>query len=393
MTFPLYPDVLGESSYLVLGTLLGVGFGLSLEGAGFGRAPNLAAQFYGTDFRVLKVMFGAIVTAMLGMTVLSGVGLLDLSRVEVPPTFLWAQAVGGLLLGIGFIISGYCPGTAWVSTMSGHLDGLFTILGVLAGSLLFGLVFPLVEGLYQAGAMGVVRLPDLLGVPQAMLAALVLGMAVGAFLLGEWVERVMARKDGTATPPANPRVRNRVFGGLGAAAVAGLALMAVPPAPPPVPQTPVATPVRALELASGIVEDPSAWVLVDLRDPSACESKRIPGALCRPADDAEWTSLLELAGQRTIVLYGEDSLPGVPAALARHQGSLRVLEGGIRAFAREVLEPPALPENPSPEDLRLHRIRAALHAHFTGATVAPAAPVTPRPVPIQAPAARKGGGC
>ena len=58
---------------LVVGTLIGFGFGFTLERAGLGRAQKLAAQFYGTDLTVLKVMFGAIVTAMLGLVVLSGV--------------------------------------------------------------------------------------------------------------------------------------------------------------------------------------------------------------------------------------------------------------------------------------------------------------------------------
>ena len=111
MTFPLFGHF-GPSTGLLIGTVIGIGFGFVLERAGFGRARNLAAQFYLTDLRVLKVMFGAIVTALAGMALLSGVGVLDLSRLTVPETFLWPQLVGGLLLGAGFIISGHCPGTA-----------------------------------------------------------------------------------------------------------------------------------------------------------------------------------------------------------------------------------------------------------------------------------------
>ena len=92
---------------LVVGVLIGFGFGFVLERAGFGRAQKLAAQFYGSDMTVFKVMFSAIVTAMLGTVVLSGLGLLDLRAVEFNyPTFLWPMIAGGLLLGVGFIVSG-----------------------------------------------------------------------------------------------------------------------------------------------------------------------------------------------------------------------------------------------------------------------------------------------
>ncbi len=393
MIFPLYPDVLGESSWMVLGTLLGIGFGLSLEGAGFGRAENLAAQFYGTDFRVLKVMFGAIVTAMVGMTVLSGIGWLDLSRVEVPPTFLWAQAVGGLLLGIGFIISGYCPGTAWVSTVSGHLDGLFTILGVLAGSLVFGMIYPWIEGLYVAGSMGVVRLPDLLGLPQAVVTAAVLAMAFGAFLFGEWVEKAMARRGNDSPPPADPRVRNRVFLGLGVAAVAGLGLMAVPPARTPVPAMPVAEAISPLDLATRLVEDPASMTVVDLRDPGTCRGARIPGALCAADDDPTWNALQNLPSNRTLVLYGDETPQALPDSLAGRPGPVLVLQGGYGAFAREILEEPRLSDSPGPEEIRLYRVRAALHGHFTGSQAAPTPVAVPRAVPATQPVVRKGGGC
>ena len=112
MIFPLYAqDFFGYFTGLLFGTLIGFCFGFVLERSGFGQAPVLAAQFYLTDTRVLKVMFTGIVTALLGMTLLSGLGVLDFSKVTVPETFLWPQLVGGLLLGIGFIVSGYCPGT------------------------------------------------------------------------------------------------------------------------------------------------------------------------------------------------------------------------------------------------------------------------------------------
>ena len=108
----------------VLVTLaVGFCFGFVLERAGFGNARNLAAQFYLYDMRVLKVMFTAIVTAMLLIFAAAAFGVLDFGALEVPATYLGPAIVGGLLLGVGFILGGYCPGTSLVSMSTLKIDG------------------------------------------------------------------------------------------------------------------------------------------------------------------------------------------------------------------------------------------------------------------------------
>ena len=124
MTFPILP---AHELGLVLAVLIGFGFGFVLERAGFGRANKLAAQFYGHDMTVFKVMFSAIVTAMLGVMLASAVGLADFKALAdhaTSTTFLVPMIAGGFLLGAGFIVSGYCPGTSFVAMASGKLDGL-----------------------------------------------------------------------------------------------------------------------------------------------------------------------------------------------------------------------------------------------------------------------------
>ena len=117
---------------------LGVAFGFVLERSGFGRAQKLVAQFYLTDLRVFRVMFTAVVVAAVGTSLLAAVGLLDLRAVTVNyPTFLWPMIAGGLLVGAGFVISGYCPGTSVVAAASGKLDGLLTVVGVVIGAVAY----------------------------------------------------------------------------------------------------------------------------------------------------------------------------------------------------------------------------------------------------------------
>ncbi|MBW2256729.1 MAG: YeeE/YedE family protein, partial [Deltaproteobacteria bacterium] len=303
---PLYGlDILGYQGGLVVFTLVGVAFGFVLERAGFGQAPILAAQFYGTDMRVLKVMFTAIVTALFGLTLFSGLGILDLSLVQVTPTYLWPALIGGLLLGVGFVVSGYCPGTAVVGLSSGNMDAGFTILGVTVGSILFGPAYPLLLGFYESGAQGVLRFPELLGVPQAVLALAVFGMAVGAFFFGEWVERFFSQRAGIEAPPSVPRTRNRVFVGLAVAAALGLGTLALPKVVVPEEAGREVAQLDLEELTHTLIERPDTLWVVDLRSPSACQEARIPGALCRSAEDPDGAFMKTLPPTRRLVLYGE----------------------------------------------------------------------------------------
>lgn len=167
---------------------VGVAFGWCLERAGLGSARRLAGQFYGRDFTVLKVLFSAIVTAMLGVFWLARLGMIDPALIYVPPTWLVPQAVGGALFGVGMVAGGLCPGTSCVAAAAGRRDGLAVMGGMLAGVLLFAAAFPLFEGLYDATRAGTFTLPDLLRVPSGVVVAAVVALALGAFAFAEWFE-------------------------------------------------------------------------------------------------------------------------------------------------------------------------------------------------------------
>jgi uncharacterized membrane protein YedE/YeeE len=120
---------------------------------------------------------------MLGVFVLGRLGVLDTSRIQVPPTWLLPQLLGGLLFGVGFVMGGLCPGTSCVAAASGKVDGLVLIAGLLLGSLLFGELFPLVERFYESTPRGRFTLPALLHLPEAAVVLLVAALAIGAFAL------------------------------------------------------------------------------------------------------------------------------------------------------------------------------------------------------------------
>lgn len=185
----------GDETSLVIAVAIGIGFGFFLERAGFGSAKKLVAQFYLRDLAVFKVMFSAIVTAMLGVTYLAWAGYLDLSLVYLVPTFWIAQLVGGLVLGVGFVVGGYCPGTSIASAATGKIDGMVFVLGFAAGTLGFAIASPLLQGLLGAGELGPTTLPDALGLPYGAVVFAVVVIAVAGFAGATWVERKMAARD------------------------------------------------------------------------------------------------------------------------------------------------------------------------------------------------------
>jgi hypothetical protein len=180
-------SALAENLWLALG--IGVAFGFVLERAGLGSAVKLAGQFYLRDLTVFKVMFTAIVTALVGLAMLDAAGVVDRGVIALPDTFLIPQLVGGLVFGVGFIVGGYCPGTGCVGMASGRGDGVAVVLGMLAGVLVFGELYPLLATFYTLTPLGPATLPDVLPLPGPTAGLAVVALAVAGFAAAEWWER------------------------------------------------------------------------------------------------------------------------------------------------------------------------------------------------------------
>ncbi|MBU0513127.1 MAG: YeeE/YedE family protein [Proteobacteria bacterium] len=175
--------------------LIGFLFGVVLERAGFGNPRRVTDVFYLRDMAVLKVMFTAVVVAMLGLLYLAWFGWLDLGQVHVPATFLWAQIIGGLGMGVGFVVGGYCPTTSLVATVSGRIDGLVFIAGLLIGSIIWAEGYGLWKGLRLIGDYGQIKLDSVLGLPLGIVALLVVVLALVAFVVAGRLERRFGPKD------------------------------------------------------------------------------------------------------------------------------------------------------------------------------------------------------
>jgi hypothetical protein len=173
---------------LVLALVIGAAFGFTLERAGLADAPKLARQFYLTDLTVSKVMFSALVTAMLGLFWLGRLGVVDVSAIYVPETIIGPQLLGGLVFGVGFVACGLCPGTSCVSAATGRLDGIAVIGGLFAGVVAMGFAVPAIVPFFTSGARGTFTIPDALHLPYGVVVFAVTLMALGGFMVAERIE-------------------------------------------------------------------------------------------------------------------------------------------------------------------------------------------------------------
>ncbi len=177
---------------LWIALVIGFFFGFVLERAGFGDARNLTSIFYFRDMRVLRVMFSALCTTMVGLLLLSYIGLFDyevLLEHSLLKTYLLPQVVGGVLFGLGFVIGGYCPGTAIVGVVSGKIDSIVFLVGMIVGIWIFAAGFPLWGAFYKSFDMGRLTLWQLFGTSKELMAAIIVVMALFAFVLARLGEK------------------------------------------------------------------------------------------------------------------------------------------------------------------------------------------------------------
>ena len=126
-------NLMGNWGYLIY-MFIGMGFGITLEMSGFGDSRKLAAQFYLKEMTVLKVMFTAVIVAGTLVFLTSSLQLVDFSKIWVNPTYLSSVILGGSIMGLGFIIGGFCPGTSLVAAATLKLDGIAFVLGGIVGT-------------------------------------------------------------------------------------------------------------------------------------------------------------------------------------------------------------------------------------------------------------------
>ncbi len=188
-------EIISENTNLFLAFIIGIGFGFVLESSGFSSSRKLAGVFYGYDTVVLKVFFTGAITCMLGLLFFSLFGWVDLSLVYINPTYLTSAIVGGVIMGAGFIIGGFCPGTSFCGAAIGKIDGIVFVVGLFLGVLIFGLGYNLWDELYLAKNLGAPKISESLGMSDGVFALILIIIALAMFTVGEWAEKKFPREE------------------------------------------------------------------------------------------------------------------------------------------------------------------------------------------------------
>jgi rhodanese-related sulfurtransferase len=356
---------LGAPGALVAALALGCAFGWCLERAGLASAPKLAGQFYLTDFSVFKVMFSALLTAMLGAYWLDQLGLLDLNLVYLPETYVVPQAIGGILFGAGFLVAGLCPGTSCVAAATGRGDGLAVIGGLLFGVFMFNMSYSQVENLYNSTALGAVTLHGWIGMSPGLAIALLVVLALAGFALAERL---------VPSPSVHPHAEPVRTIAIHRAMVLIAVVLASAAATRDVRRTDARTlateiqnerdHISAPDLADLIIGGDATLRVFDLRSAADFEQMHIPGARHMTIDTL---ARQPLPRDATIVLYSEGGAHAAQAwVLLRMRGYARVLflREGLYEWLARVMEPRLAID--ATESERADFVRAVERSRFFG---------------------------
>ena len=190
-------EIISENVNMLLAFIIGIGFGFVLESNGFSSSRRLAGMFYGYDTTVLKVFFTAAIVGALGLLFLSLFGQIDLNYIYINPTYMYSAIGGGVIMGAGFILGGYCPGTSFCAAAIGKIDAMAFVGGIFIGVFAFTEGFPLWENFYNAKFMGAPVLPEIIGTSRGVFTLALIIVALLMFWVGEWAEKRFARNDYT----------------------------------------------------------------------------------------------------------------------------------------------------------------------------------------------------
>ena len=346
---PFVPELISDQLNLVVALVLGIAFGAVLEQAGFSSSRRLAGVFYGYDFTVLRVFFTATVTAMSGVLLLGYFGLLDTDAIFVNPTWLVPTIIGGIIMGIGFILGGYCPGTSICAAAIGKIDAMFFIGGGILGIFLYGELFPLYSNFYESTSLGPIKVFDSLGISQGLFAFFLIAVAVGAFAVTTLIEK---RVNKGSAPSLEFNSRKHVAAGVGIFAL-GLLFIVLPDRRTHlinkvsdakyVASHPVVM-MDADELAFRIVDRDPTIRIIDLRSADAFTSYSLPGAdniALRDLLGKDWVPTLSRRHVKKVLVGSDEAQERTAFLLLRELGyeNLAVLQGGYNAFDKTILTP------------------------------------------------------
>lgn len=344
---PFVPDVFSGELNLIIALIIGFAFGYILENAGFSATRKLAGIFYGYDFTVLKVFFTAAIVALVGIVLFNYFGLLNLDVIYINPTFWPSALVGGAIMGLGFIIGGFCPGTSVCASVIGKIDAMFFVIGLMIGIFLFTITYPGIEGFYKAGNLGPIMVYDSLGISRGLFIFLLILIAIGAFVFATIWEKKVNKLD------EHPEKKHykQYYGTIVFAVILAFALIFVPTWKTKIvdkAQDYAKEKVKEIqfyspdELAFKLIHNYKDIEVIDLRSEAEFKKNNIPTSINIPFSnmtDKEWYDYIR-KDNKLLVFYStndEDARKAYFIAKEFGHDYNAVLKGGFDNFSKTIL--------------------------------------------------------
>lgn len=342
---PLAPQIIGNELNLIIAFLIGIGFGFALEQAGFSTSKKLVGLFYGYDFTVLKVFMTGGLTAMTGVIILTHYGLLDIDLVYINRLYLWSAIVGGLIMGLGFVIGGFCPGTSICAAAIGKIDAMYFVLGSFIGVYIFAEGYPLFEGLYKSSFYGSPFIYDTLGISRGLFAFSFITIAIILYWIVSWIQAKVNKQEINFN-----NYKNYIPISIVAFMIAFSTLFL------PNKKDSILAKVNDTnfinsqqiekistdELAIRLIKNDKSLQLIDVRDIQEFNKSALPNAFHTEINNLftkDWNKILNTKGKINI-FYSDDELNAKKAALIAKELDVKnvyILEGGFNNFKEEYL--------------------------------------------------------
>ncbi|NLN95060.1 MAG: YeeE/YedE family protein [Bacteroidales bacterium] len=367
---PLIPHgFINPDLNLFFAFIIGLGFGYVLEQAGFSSSRKLAGVFYGYDFVVLRVFFTAAITAATGLLLLSYLGWLDYSILYINPTFLWSAIVGGVIMGFGFIMGGFCPGTSLVGAVIGKIDAMFFVIGMFIGIFIFGQFYESFESIYLGYGLGPIFVYESLGIDRDLFVLILVLVALTAFYITQRIE------DKVNDTPINVRESRPSYAIPASLIILAAVLLLVLPSSPrnSWDETDAETILSEMaarkhytspdEVAFSIMQGKDyPALLVDVRAPEDFKYFTLPGAINIPLNqilNRRWESTLLNPEYKVALFSYSDTHAEEAWLLTRRAGykDIKVLEGGLNNFLHTVFLRDIEPERKRPDCIEMHTAR------------------------------------
>jgi uncharacterized membrane protein YedE/YeeE len=125
--------------YLIIGMLFGIVLVKSEVVSWF----RIQEMFRLQSFHMYGIIGSAIVVGMISVLLIRRFGVKTTSGdvITIPTkTFHWANVYGGLIFGLGWAITGACPGPLFAQIGSGFVVIIVTLLSAIAGTWVYGLL-------------------------------------------------------------------------------------------------------------------------------------------------------------------------------------------------------------------------------------------------------------